>query len=228
MSEILTPKQRAFVHAYQGEAKGNGVQAARIAGYKGKDETLRAIASENLTKPNIRSILAQNTAQASAIAQKQAINVYEEFRKNFEFVGKLRGACENWLNVGGEFAIEPRTNEIDVVYWDQATKQHVTERLDRVLAKAELLGELPKLTPFIKTVDLREYALKVIDRIDTTLDKFAKMGGDYTKERENPATELAMTEALTQMYIDKFHHSPELAKAKADEFMAQDGGDAVN
>lgn len=50
----LTAKQEAFVEEYLGNGF-NGVQAARNAGYEGNDATLRAIASENLTKPNIAS-----------------------------------------------------------------------------------------------------------------------------------------------------------------------------
>lgn len=45
----LTTKQARFVAAYT----GNGVEAARAAGYKGSDETLNAVARENLRKPPI-------------------------------------------------------------------------------------------------------------------------------------------------------------------------------
>jgi len=45
----LTVKQQRFAEYYD----GNGVAAARAAGYKGRDGTLRAIASQNLTKLNI-------------------------------------------------------------------------------------------------------------------------------------------------------------------------------
>ena len=37
------------------ESFGNGVKSARKAGYKGNDNILRAIASQNLTKLNIRA-----------------------------------------------------------------------------------------------------------------------------------------------------------------------------
>jgi phage terminase small subunit len=49
----LTTKQQRFVDAYD----GNATQAARIAGYSGSEGTLRAIAAENLTKPNIISAI---------------------------------------------------------------------------------------------------------------------------------------------------------------------------
>ena len=51
----FTAKQSAFIHWYcSAEVNMNGTEAARRAGYKGKDATLRSVASENLTKPNIR------------------------------------------------------------------------------------------------------------------------------------------------------------------------------
>ncbi|MCM3873686.1 MAG: terminase small subunit [Pyrinomonadaceae bacterium] len=49
----LSLKQQHFVDAYLGEAKGNGTKAAQIAGYRGSPQTLKAVASENLTKPDI-------------------------------------------------------------------------------------------------------------------------------------------------------------------------------
>lgn len=45
----LTPKQQAFVEAYD----GNGTAAARAAGYKGSEQTLASVAYENLRKPDV-------------------------------------------------------------------------------------------------------------------------------------------------------------------------------
>ncbi len=49
----FTGKQRAFINHYI--ICLNGTEAARLAGYKGDDATLRAIAYENLTKPHIKA-----------------------------------------------------------------------------------------------------------------------------------------------------------------------------
>jgi len=49
----LTLKQTLFTQYYLGSAKGNGVEAARLAGYGGDERTLAGIASENLAKPHI-------------------------------------------------------------------------------------------------------------------------------------------------------------------------------
>lgn len=53
MSGKLTPKQAAFVDAYCGAARGNATEAARMAGYRGNDNTLRAVGGENLLKPAV-------------------------------------------------------------------------------------------------------------------------------------------------------------------------------
>lgn len=60
----LTLKQRKFCLAFVGEADGNGSEAARIAGYKGNDVTLAAVAYENLNKPQIQAQIADLRAQA--------------------------------------------------------------------------------------------------------------------------------------------------------------------
>ncbi len=51
----LTPKQRRFVSAYL--EFGNGVKAAKLAGYQGNPVTLASVAYENLRKPHISSMI---------------------------------------------------------------------------------------------------------------------------------------------------------------------------
>lgn len=54
----LTPKEAAFIRQYI--LCRNGVEAARKAGYVGNDNTLGAIASENLRKPKIVEFMREN------------------------------------------------------------------------------------------------------------------------------------------------------------------------
>jgi phage terminase small subunit len=49
----LTNKQKVFVEYYL--QTWNATEAARLAGYKGNNVTLRAVGHENLTKPHIKS-----------------------------------------------------------------------------------------------------------------------------------------------------------------------------
>lgn len=69
-SKALTPRQRRFVDLYLGECVGNGVQAARQAGYVGSDETLRATAYRQLTKAHIRAEIDRVQAQSPLIATR--------------------------------------------------------------------------------------------------------------------------------------------------------------
>lgn len=65
----LTPKQQAFVDAYD----GNATEAARKAGYKGNDVTLGAVGAENLKKPLIANAIKdrQENRQKSTIATRE-------------------------------------------------------------------------------------------------------------------------------------------------------------
>lgn len=69
----LRLKQQLFVEAYVGVAQGNASKAARKAGYKGNDATLRAIASQNLTKPNIIAAIAERTAKIKNIMSRDEV-----------------------------------------------------------------------------------------------------------------------------------------------------------
>lgn len=65
----LTGKQRKFVEFYQ----GNATEAARLAGYKGTDLTLRQIGHQNLTKLYISQAIKarQDTEERPYIATRQ-------------------------------------------------------------------------------------------------------------------------------------------------------------
>lgn len=65
MSDVLdrlTPKRRKFVLAFVGEARGNGTEAARIAGYKKPKQE----ASFILTNPDVSAAIGTLTAPTEA------------------------------------------------------------------------------------------------------------------------------------------------------------------
>lgn len=53
MSEKLTPRQRKFAEVYE----GNGVEAARVAGYTGSPGTLAVTAYHLLRLPKVRELI---------------------------------------------------------------------------------------------------------------------------------------------------------------------------
>jgi len=77
-TERLSLKQRQFCLAYVGEAKGNGFEAAKLAGYAAQtDNALRVIASQNLTKPAIKTFIAQLRADAEREASAKIMSSTE-------------------------------------------------------------------------------------------------------------------------------------------------------
>lgn len=84
----LTLKQRLFVEAYIGRARGNATEAARLAGYEGDDVTLASCGYANLRKPQIVSeltrrrqeLVAQVGAESLILQAKQEADAsYEDF-----------------------------------------------------------------------------------------------------------------------------------------------------
>lgn len=77
----LTEKQRRFVEALAGPAKGNATEAARLAGYAGNDVTLAAVGSENLRKPLIQAALQAMSAKVRTKAIWGATQIQEFLTK---------------------------------------------------------------------------------------------------------------------------------------------------
>jgi phage terminase small subunit len=70
--ENLSVKQRLFVDALLGPARGNGTLAAELSGYNGNRVTLASIASENLTKPAIKAAIHRRLEETSYLAMTPA------------------------------------------------------------------------------------------------------------------------------------------------------------
>lgn len=68
----MTPKQRAFVKAFQGEARGNATEAARLAGYRHP----RQMGSENLSKPDIQEAIGPGPTSNPDLANPEAIRLW--------------------------------------------------------------------------------------------------------------------------------------------------------
>ncbi|MFW6086155.1 MAG: terminase small subunit [Myxococcota bacterium] len=75
-SKKLTEKQRRFVEAYLGEACGNATQSARLAGYKGNNNTLRVVGAENLAKPAIQEAIASAREKAPPVMTPDRIRAW--------------------------------------------------------------------------------------------------------------------------------------------------------
>ena len=81
MDDKLTTKQRLFVEAYL--ANPNATEAARRAGYAGNDATLRAVASENLSKPNIAALISERV-ETAVITANEILSDVKDIAKTSE------------------------------------------------------------------------------------------------------------------------------------------------
>lgn len=75
---MLTSKQKAFVAAYTGAARGVGSQAARLAGYSGCARGLANRAQECLRNPLVREAIAraargEHDANIASVEQAQSL-----------------------------------------------------------------------------------------------------------------------------------------------------------
>src|ERR1041384_5420614 len=97
-TDRLSLKQRQFCLAYVGEAKGNGFEAAKLAGYAATtDNALRVIASQNLTKPAIKSFIAQLRADAEREASAKIMSSTEVLVGHGDIADVLGDQAPAWL-----------------------------------------------------------------------------------------------------------------------------------
>jgi hypothetical protein len=145
---------------------------------------------------------------------KQAINVYDEFTEQLDFAKQLRMAAQNYLSDVNDplrLSITPKAHEIEVTYFDHNDMEMVGEvmrpkkksaQLSIILESIFAEGNLEPDKFKITTIDIRKFALDAINTADTCIDKFAKMGGEYTKDKINPADISLMRAATAQHLVD--------------------------
>lgn len=87
----LTVKQRAFIDAYMGEARGNATEAAKLAGYKGDYTTLASVGAENLRKPQIAQEVTRLQEASPLIATRdERLQVLTEMMRDTSLAPKDR------------------------------------------------------------------------------------------------------------------------------------------
>jgi hypothetical protein len=104
----LTPRQDLFVEHYTNASSpgfNNATKSAELAGYEGDYETLRAIGSENLTKPNISLAVRykrQDLRKLFRAESNRAFQVILEIINNPKVSPRTRlDACKDVLDRAG-------------------------------------------------------------------------------------------------------------------------------
>lgn len=68
----LNERQRRFVEAYMGEAKGNAMDAARIAGYSPNHNTLHSAAQTLMKDPRIKAAIDERVKADPLVATRES------------------------------------------------------------------------------------------------------------------------------------------------------------
>jgi phage terminase small subunit len=97
MTKTLTLKEQRFVDAYLGSAGGNGVLAARLAGYQQTEKALRVTASRLLVKANIRDAVAarvKEQTRKSILTADERDKILSTIASRGEDAARIRAIAE--------------------------------------------------------------------------------------------------------------------------------------
>lgn len=119
----LTNRQAAFVREYV--QSWNATDAARRAGYSGSDGTLRAIGSENLTKPNVDAAI-KAAIQTNIMTQEEAMSRMSEIARG-EYARYIRNASEVVSDDGK--AITINLVQVDIEAMTRDGKAHLIKSI---------------------------------------------------------------------------------------------------
>ena len=136
----LTHKQQAFVDAYCGPSKGNATDAARRAGYKGSDNTLRVVGGENMLKPAVASAIASRAAQVAS-ARIMTIEQMQEMLSDLAAQAASNGDAQIAINAIKELG-KMRGAYIDRKEITVAAQVDTTTKVDVSKLSKETLLEL--------------------------------------------------------------------------------------
>jgi len=135
----LTAKQQLFCEFYIGEANGNATESARLAGYKGSDETLRAIGSQNLTKLNISDACRERVNDVALSANK-VLSELSEIALDKSEATRDRIAALQLLGKYHKLFSERLDLSVQVPDWKVLAKNYGIPTSD-IIAEAKLLIE---------------------------------------------------------------------------------------
>lgn len=197
--------------------------------FSGNDSMRDAVRrhTENCLKQEIQMLLKDKKI-------KQAIDHYQEISAQLTFAKELRDASRDYLvdpNDPMRLTLIPRAEEIEVIFKDYSDKTSNGElkkkraRLSDLLQQVEAEMKIETIQIAANHVDIRTFALNSIQTTDTVLDKIAKLGGLYTKKRENEsALHQAMRAVL--LYLEDYPHQKENLEKVISVFARGKGVDA--
>ena len=140
MRTKLTGKQELFCQEYIAH-NFNATMAARLAGYKGNELTIRNTASENLTKPHINSeierlkaVRREKTGFTRELAEQKTLNIEAMALEKGDLATALNAVKENKRL----FGLDTDEKTLNINVKAPASPQ---ERREQLMAELRLLDE---------------------------------------------------------------------------------------
>lgn len=162
--------------------------------------------ARNCLKLDVEYVLAEKRIE-------RAISAYEENIEQLELARQLRLAAIRYLQDPDDplrLTIVPQAHEIEIVYHDyndmitlnngREVPKKKKAMLSAILQSLAQEGFEPEKYQF-KTIDIRKYALDAISTTDMVIDKFARMAGDYQKNRANENDPAQLAQELMERLI---------------------------
>lgn len=154
-----------------------------------------------------------------------AIDHHVQLATLFNDVMKYKRSANKWLqdpDDPDEFTLEPRADEIDVIYSvrdGNGSPVKIRKSLKDIILDIEnTQPDWTVETVFVKSADIREYALKVMDRADMFLDKFAKTQGLYRQDAPNEDVRLDEIAREIRAFLQS---NPEVSREKVVRMFAE-------
>lgn len=162
--------------------------------------------------------IAELLAEARRARESQSVlNVEAELMGYTITMRKLRDACDRWLSDPdriGEYTLDARADEIDVVYEISKGDKVKRERaaLSELIAKVEKQPGLSVVKVELKQADPRQLIINTMKQLTSQLDVMAKLRGLYKQPETNPndvAREQQQFEDAVNRLIAMSHNRPE-------------------
>lgn len=136
----LSARERKFAEAYAGEAAGNGIRAATLAGYGGTRESLATLASRQLKKVEVRQLIDTFLENDPLVMSR-----IDRLRR-LSLIGAGKRVCERFDNDGNVYQTAAPTRdqiaaikELGELAGDYLKKADDSDRLPVGLTIAQLL-----------------------------------------------------------------------------------------
>lgn len=129
MTTFFTPKQKLFIDYYLQTL--NGVESARLAGYKGEYHTLGVVAHDNLKLPKIREAIESRLEEAAISANETLARVSKHATGTMSDFLELQPSDDGKFTVLLDIKKAERSGKLDLIKKYKETETRIVNKFGR-------------------------------------------------------------------------------------------------